>query len=791
MAIQFIIYTIIALILSAVDFHFAFKAFRKPEKVGKALGWSALFAGIIALAYLLSVHFQNALLVSICSSVTFAGIDCMLVSLAYYTFLVTGVNGRRGSRAVSDTIRVFASLDIVALLLNIFTGAVVAYAPLDPVGISYQMKTPYVLHLGFTYFMVAISLAALIYKSARTPRQYRNQYLMILVAIGVMVALNAVFLFQDRDSFFTKVDCSILGYSLGLYLMYWTAYDYRENDMLSSLSKIVVENVDQGVVLFDYMDELIMYNPRAEALLKGVEFRREMPRTAFLEACGIAHDGADRFTAQCDIGNLPLRCDFRRIKDRRDGDIGSVYTFTDLSRDTDLTTGFAYAKDGRYLRENADRFAAPTTVVVFDIIGLRDVNRVLGRDEGDRRIRALAKTMRLRMPPEATLLRGYEAYLIALCPGAREDDLRPRVEAIARGGDSTVMYGMCTADGGPLEEALKTAYRSIQVKKLMSPCSTRSQALASLVRALKEADADTEDHVQRTQKMGALLGARIGLKDAEMAELQLLCLLHDIGKIGIPLEILNKPGKLADQEWAVLRTHPEKGYQIAMSSNELKCIAEMVRYHHERWDGKGYPTGLAGEDIPVLSRIISVVDAYDAMVNDRSYRKAMKPEQAQEEIRQNAGTQFDPGLAAEFLQMLAENPELAKGEKVAASEAREQPGFDFQPAETGFTSPIAYSRYMLNMESVIVEVDDRFEELTGYTAAEVLGNMNQIDLIPPEDRGYYMLQAGKQFAHGDIAYLRHEILRKDGERIQVACYGRRYFDSAVKGFKNEIIIFRL
>ena len=110
---------------------------------------------------------------------------------------------------------------------------------------------------------------------------------------------------------------------------------------------------------------------------------------------------------------------------------------------------------------------------------------------------------------------------------------------------------------------------------------------------------------------------------------------------------------------------------------------------------------------------------------------------------------------------------------------------------TGVTAPIAYSRYMLDLSETIIGVDHRFEEITGYTALDAVGRMSQFDLIPAEDRAHYMLQVSKQFTQGDMAYLRHEIMRKDGSRIQVACYGRRYYDSAVKAYRNEIIIFRL
>ena len=790
---SFQIYTIIALLLSLVDFQFAMKAFRKREKVGRALGWSASFAGIITLAYLGSVHTTNGMLVSLCSNLSFISIDCMLVSLAYYAFLVTGLYGMRGSRAVNNTIRTFASLDILVMLVNIFTGLAVTFELESPVGIRYQMKTPYVIHLVFTYFIVVVTLIVLVYKSIKTPRKYRNQYLLIIAAIGVVVMINAIFLFQDRDSFFTKVDCSILGYSIGLYLMYWAAYDYKPNDMLNSLSKTVVENVNQGIVLFDYMNELIMFNARAQALLRGVPLEEGMTDGDFCAAVGIPRGEEQRFSTQCDIeGGAPLRCDYRVLKDERDGAIGRLYAFTDITRDTDLTTGFEYAKDYRFTDDNAHTFPTPTTVIVFDIIGLREINRVQGRDVGDRMIRTLAKDMKWSLPQNTVFLRGFEAYLLAICPGVAEASVEKQANAIVKSGDEKRIFGMSATDGRTLTEALQTAYRSIQIKKLMCTGSLRSQALASLVRALKEADADTEDHVRRTRKMGAMLGRRIGLTDAQLTQLELLCLLHDIGKIGIPLEILNKPGKLAEQEWEVLRTHPEKGYQIAMSADELSTIADMILYHHERWDGRGYPKGLAGEDIPVLSRIISIVDAYDAMVNDRSYRKALTPEAAQQEIRRNAGTQFDPALAGEFLTLLAENPEIARGEKVGPEAEGHGRFAPLMAAEgTGVTVPIAYSRYMLDLNETIIEADRRFEEITGYAVEDAVGKMTQFDLIPPEDRAHYMLQVSKQFTQGDMAYLRHEILRKDGVKVKVACYGRRYYDSAVKAFRNEIIIFQL
>ena len=289
--------------------------------------------------------------------------------------------------------------------------------------------------------------------------------------------------------------------------------------------------------------------------------------------------------------------------------------------------------------------------------------------------------------------------------------------------------------------------------------------------------------------MGEALGMRIGLSDAQLTDLKLLCLLHDIGKIGIPLEILNKPGKLTEAEWVVLRSHTEKGYQIAMTSDELRDIAPMILYHHERWDGKGYPERLAGQNIPVLSRVISVVDAYDAMVNNRAYRKGLTPEKAQEEIRSNAGTQFDPYLAEEFLLMLEENPGIALGESIGGEEVRSFIQTAMQTTESGSTYPITCSRYLLDLDDTIIEVDGVFEQITGFAEEHVVGRMTQYDLVPEADRPFYMLQVNNQFSKGSFAYLRHNLQCRDGSIIRVVCYGKRFFDPVEKAFRSEILIF--
>ena len=187
-------------------------------------------------------------------------------------------------------------------------------------------------------------------------------------------------------------------------------------------------------------------------------------------------------------------------------------------------------------------------------------------------------------------------------------------------------------------------------RKLLEHKSTHGAMISSIKATMTETSHETEEHSERMVKLSRALGRELKLSDQQLVDLDLVSTLHDIGKICIHEKILAKPGKLTREEWAEIKKHPEAGYRITQASSELTRVAQYILCHHERWDGKGYPSGLAGQSIPLLSRVIAVVDAYDAMTQDRPYRKAMAREVAIEEIVLNAGTQFDPDIARIFVE---------------------------------------------------------------------------------------------------------------------------------------------
>jgi putative nucleotidyltransferase with HDIG domain len=171
---------------------------------------------------------------------------------------------------------------------------------------------------------------------------------------------------------------------------------------------------------------------------------------------------------------------------------------------------------------------------------------------------------------------------------------------------------------------------------------TQDAAAEPLLSELERKDAATLHHTEVVAQMAGWVAEALGLPEHVCNEVRQVARLHDVGKALVPADILIKPGPLTDDEWTVMRKHPEIGAAMLRAEEALQHLAQAVRAHHERWDGAGYPDGLSGHDIPVVSRIVSVCDAFHAMVSDRPYRSAMGIEAALGELEANAGTQLDP-----------------------------------------------------------------------------------------------------------------------------------------------------
>ena len=203
-----------------------------------------------------------------------------------------------------------------------------------------------------------------------------------------------------------------------------------------------------------------------------------------------------------------------------------------------------------------------------------------------------------------------------------------------------------------LRELLKMADNMMYRKKLHHRQSEKSKNIDILTKMLEVRDFITEGHGDRMQELSGKLAETIGMSKNEIEDMRLFAQFHDIGKVGIPDRILFKPGRLTEEEKNEMKRHTEIGYRIAESSPDLTHISDWILKHHEWWDGNGYPFKLKGEQIPLQSRILSIVDTFDAMTNNRPYRKALSKEDALAEIVRFTGTQFDPQLVDKFVELI-------------------------------------------------------------------------------------------------------------------------------------------
>ncbi len=308
--------------------------------------------------------------------------------------------------------------------------------------------------------------------------------------------------------------------------------------------------------------------------------------------------------------------------------------------------------------------AHPVVILSADLDGLRLINDTMGQKEGDRVLKVCAELLSKPLQKDDVLARVGGDEFVALVPRASSRNGDKIIDSIRREiGEYNSLnsnlplhislgYAVSKGENEPLEKVLKEAINNMRLDKENRGQSARKQVVKALLAALSERDYIASGHADRLQELCLKMGEMVGLDQHRLTALSLVAQVHDLGKVGIPDQILFKKESLSEKEWEVMRQHPEKGYRIAKASPDLAPVADLMLRHHERWDGAGYPLGLAGKDIPVECRILSIVDAFDAMTNDRPYRRARSKGEALEEIKLCAGTQFDPELVELFISIV-------------------------------------------------------------------------------------------------------------------------------------------
>ena len=456
----------------------------------------------------------------------------------------------------------------------------------------------------------------------------------------------------------------------------WTMVERKRSEIALRKEKerlqAILFSVDDGVITTDKNGNVEMMNQAAQTLAGWSE----------KEAIGQPWDQVFNLEKQ-DGSNHPVLLSRdghkRYIVDRaapiknENGEInGTVRVFRDVTHEKLRRERIEYLSyydpltglhNRRYFLESIARIDKPKyyplSIMMGDVNGLKIVNEKFGHLTGDRLLRRAADVLRRNSRRDDIVSRWEGDKFVLLLPNTNQEsaaDLASRlekelenekIESISL--SVSLGWAVKTQSVEDINEILKMAEKRMYRAKMLHTPGIRDETVQTLMTALYEKNKREERHSQRVSEFCGLLGQELDLGEREIMDLKITGLFHDIGKISIDDNILNKPGRLTEEEWQEIKRHPEVGYRVLRSVPGMEDIAFYILSHHERWDGGGYPQGLQGEEIPLQSRIVAVADAYDAMVSQRPYKNRLSKEAAAAELKRNAGTQFDPQIVDAFV----------------------------------------------------------------------------------------------------------------------------------------------
>jgi diguanylate cyclase (GGDEF)-like protein len=471
-----------------------------------------------------------------------------------------------------------------------------------------------------------------------------------LLLLAILVACTALAGWRvDRGSAVLAAGFALFAITDSIYLYQTAAGTYVEGGIL-----------DAGWLIAAAMFPVAAWQPPGERRAAAAESWRTLIFPAGAGLAGVAILASDHFhrvtlTAVV-LASAAVVAVIARLALTFSEYLGMIRAST-AEANTDALTGMPNRR--QLMRDLDDALASGDVRVLalFDLDGFKLYNDNFGHLAGDALLARLGQRLEAAVTGGAAYRMGGDEFCVLMPALAAEDGLAACSAALAETGPRfsiTVSYGVVEipTEATSASEALQAAdQRMYQQKRGGRPSA--GQQSADVLRAVVEVrDMDLEEHATGVAKLARAVAERLGLSSDQCEEVALAAQLHDIGKIGLPEAILNKPGALDEREWEFMRSHTLIGERILRSAPALMGVSKLVRSSHERYDGHGYPDGLARDEIPLGARIVAVCDAYDAMVTDRVYCAARSQEEAIEELLRCAGSQFDPSVVAAFCAVL-------------------------------------------------------------------------------------------------------------------------------------------
>ncbi|MBN2072604.1 MAG: diguanylate cyclase [Actinobacteria bacterium] len=577
-------------------------------------------------------------------------------------------------------ISILPAADFVYHIVNDISGLVQKNLTVRPDGIliatsgkSYEIAGW--VWIGYNSILILLSLIFLFMILAGRHKFFRRQALILLLSV---IAVFTIDLLHSLK--LLPVITNPAPFVLCLaWIIYWTAGKRYliMGEVVPINYESIIENINDSVVVLNKKDEVNFMNRPAQDLFSanpdfmGKQISSFWPGYSLDIAEGqpeakkdimINTGGQDKYF---DVSLTPVRIRQKEIA-------GKLLVMKDITERKEYEDKIKYMSFHDYLtglynraffeeeltRLNAGR-NLPLSIVMGDVNGLKMINDTYGHEKGDELLKKVAEILKQSFRKSDIISRWGGDEFIILLPltgYSKAEEIAGRVKKACSGHDTedmpiSISLGIATRlkEDESIEEILKAAEDKMYTDKMSDEKRTHRSIISSIEKSLDEKKYETEGHVKRMEGLALMLGKNLKLSKTELDELTMLSALHDIGKIAVADSIILKPGKLTPEEWEMVKKHPEVGYRIAKSSVDLAAIADAILYHHENWDGSGYPEGIKGTEIPLMARIISIVDSFNAMTSDRPYRRAFSRERAIKEIKKDAGIKFDPELVEAFL----------------------------------------------------------------------------------------------------------------------------------------------
>lgn len=541
----------------------------------------------------------------------------------------------------------------------------------------------YYLIVAFSYALLVLSCLNFLRSYTKKLKFYRHSDTLFLIGISFPILANLAyqFIYNYYDIYFDITPlaffATLLTFSIALFM-------FNPKKITQVARNQIYNHMGAGSIFVDHHHEIFDINQQVSDLIQmssvdTLHKNIDLLKHPLFNILRQLLDSPGNQSLIYKHNQFPVNNYYlvksNPVYDKKERFLGTVFLLTDVSElqhtlnqldyignHDDLTGVYNRYYFQRMLIEMDVDSNYPIAIIVGDINGLKTVNDSLGHSSGDSLLVEVAEKLVQSFRQDSKIFRiGGDEFVIILHNTTRDEiiDSINKIETynfsfknqysnVGISLDFSIKYN----NNVNLSELFKRADANMYRKKILLGSSTRDNNLLLLKKILSGKSIETIQHLERTSYLCQLFSKKLHLDHNQSNNLVLLSQLHDIGKTVIPDHILFKPSSLNEDEWAIMKTHSLEGYNILLASPSLMSISNLVLHHHEKYDGTGYPNGLVGKEIPYLSRIMTIIDSYDAMISVRVYKKAMTKEDAIAELNRCSGTQFDPYLCELFIELI-------------------------------------------------------------------------------------------------------------------------------------------